>query len=126
MVSLILQALVICSTTWFLWKLFRGLFVKTDLDRIPGPPSPSFLYGMHTSFPLSECLVSQRLMLVKYIGNLKELYSRQGWAFHRGLGEEYGPVVRLRGKFGVRAKATASGWDATDLCGITAKHIVHI
>ncbi|KAI0659728.1 cytochrome P450 [Cubamyces menziesii] len=77
MVSLILQALVICSTTWFLWKLFRGLFVKTDLDRIPGPPSPSFLYG-----------------------NLKELYSRQGWAFHRGLGEEYGPVVRLRGKFG--------------------------
>ncbi|KAJ8473556.1 hypothetical protein ONZ51_g7793 [Trametes cubensis] len=77
MVSLVLQVAIICSATWFLWKLFRGFIVKTDLDKLPGPPSPSFLYG-----------------------NLKELYSRQGWAYHRGLGEQYGPVVRINGKFG--------------------------
>ncbi|KAH9899159.1 cytochrome P450 [Cubamyces lactineus] len=77
MVSLVIQAAVICGATWFLWKFFRGLVVKTDLDKIPGPPSPSFVYG-----------------------HLQQLYARQGWDFHRGLGEQYGPVVRLRGKFG--------------------------
>ncbi|KAI0324776.1 hypothetical protein GY45DRAFT_1340580 [Cubamyces sp. BRFM 1775] len=77
MVSLVLQAAIICGTTWFLWKLLRGLIVKTDLDKLPGPSSSSFLYG-----------------------NLKELYSRQGLGYHRGLGEQYGPVLRLHGKFG--------------------------
>ncbi|KAI0641556.1 cytochrome P450 [Trametes meyenii] len=75
--SPLLQVLVICTITWVLWKFIRKLTTKRDIDNIPGPKSPSFIYG-----------------------NIKQLYSRQGWAFHRGLGEKFGPVVRLRGKFG--------------------------
>ncbi|KAI0666644.1 cytochrome P450 [Trametes maxima] len=77
MVSPLLQALAVCTTTWLLWKAIRRFVVKTDIDNIPGPESPSFLYG-----------------------HLDQLYDLQGWAFHRGLGEKFGPVVRLRGKFG--------------------------
>ncbi|OJT12108.1 Docosahexaenoic acid omega-hydroxylase CYP4F3 [Trametes pubescens] len=76
MVSLV-QAVLVCGATWVLWKLFRRLTVKSDLDNLPGPPSPSFLYG-----------------------NLKQLYSRQSFKFHQSLGETYGPVVGIHGKFG--------------------------
>ncbi|KAI0644414.1 cytochrome P450 [Trametes meyenii] len=77
MMSPLLQALAISVATWILFKTLRRFIVKTDLDNIPGPESPSFLYG-----------------------HLEQLYDRQGWAFHRGLGEKFGSVVRLRGKFG--------------------------
>ncbi|KAI8972816.1 cytochrome P450 [Trametes punicea] len=77
MISLLLQAVVICGTAWFLWKVFRRFVVKTDLDNLPGPPSPSFIYG-----------------------NLRQLYSMRSFKFHRRLGEEYGPVARLHGRFG--------------------------
>ncbi|KAI0355902.1 cytochrome P450 [Trametes cingulata] len=77
MISSLFQAALICGTTWLLWKFFRRAVVKTDLDNLPGPPSPSFFYG-----------------------NLRQLYSRRGFEFHRSLGEKYGPVVRLHGKFG--------------------------
>ena len=36
-------------------------------------------------------------------GNLKQLYDRQGWDFHRQLAEAYGTVSVLHGKFGVRS-----------------------
>ena len=36
------------------------------------------------------------------LGNLKQVYDRQGWAFHREVGERYGSAVKLHGKFGVR------------------------
>ena len=39
------QAALICGTSWVLWKLLRAFFVKSALDNLPGPPSPSFLYG---------------------------------------------------------------------------------
>lgn len=42
----VLEALLICSATLYLWKSFRYLVVKTDLDNLPGPPSPSFFAGM--------------------------------------------------------------------------------
>ncbi|KAJ2986929.1 hypothetical protein NUW54_g9577 [Trametes sanguinea] len=77
MVSPLLQAVAVCSVTWFLWKFFRRFVVKTDLDNLPGPPSPSFIYG-----------------------NIRQLYDRRSFKFHRHLGEEYGPVVRLHGRFG--------------------------
>ncbi|KAI0641314.1 cytochrome P450 [Trametes meyenii] len=77
MISPLLQVFTVCATTWFLWKALRRLIVKTDLDNVPGPEAPSFLYG-----------------------HLEQLYDKQGWAFHRGLGEKFGPVVRLRGKLG--------------------------
>ncbi|KAI9069672.1 cytochrome P450 [Trametes sanguinea] len=77
MVSPLLQAVAVCSVTWFLWKFFRRFVVKTDLDNLPGPPSPSFIYG-----------------------NIRQLYDRRSFKYHRHLGEEYGPVVRLHGRFG--------------------------
>lgn len=42
----IVQALLICASTWFLWRFFRYLVVKSDLDNLPGPSPPSFLFGM--------------------------------------------------------------------------------
>ncbi|OSD05201.1 cytochrome P450 [Trametes coccinea BRFM310] len=77
MVSPLLQAVTVCSFTWFLWKFFRKFVVKTDLDNLPGPTSPSFIYG-----------------------NLKQLYDRRAFKYHRQIGEEYGSVVRLHGRFG--------------------------
>ncbi|OJT12109.1 hypothetical protein TRAPUB_11334 [Trametes pubescens] len=78
MVSPLLQAVFACGATWLLWKVICRLVVKNDLDNLPGPPSPSFIYG-----------------------HVKQLYNRQtGFKFHRSLGEKYGPVVRLRDRFG--------------------------
>ncbi|KAI0370603.1 cytochrome P450 [Pilatotrama ljubarskyi] len=77
MVSLILQAALVCCITWILWKVVRRLVVKTDLDNLPGPPSPSFIYG-----------------------HIRRLFDRRSFKFHRSLGEQYGPVVRLRGMLG--------------------------
>ncbi|KAL1948949.1 hypothetical protein VTO73DRAFT_10755 [Trametes versicolor] len=75
--SPLLQAVFACGTIWCLWKAIRRLVIKSDLDNLPGPPSPSFVYG-----------------------HIKQLYDRQSFKFHRSLGETYGPVVRLRDRFG--------------------------
>ena len=45
MLTSLLEGVLICSVTWFLWKYFRQVFVKSPLDNIPGPPAKSFLYG---------------------------------------------------------------------------------
>lgn len=45
MVPPFLQAALLCGTTWILWKVFRGILLKNDLDNLPGPTSPSFIYG---------------------------------------------------------------------------------
>lgn len=76
MVGTLLQATLICGATWLLWKVLRQFVVKSALDNLPGPPSASIL-----------------------LGNLKQIYDKQGWAFHRQL-EQYGPVSVLHGKFG--------------------------
>ncbi|KAI1794332.1 cytochrome P450 [Ganoderma leucocontextum] len=76
MVGTPLQAVLTCGATWLLWKILRQFGVKSALDNLPGPPSPSML-----------------------LGNLKQIYDKQGWAFHRQL-EQYGPVSILHGKFG--------------------------
>ncbi|EIW54967.1 cytochrome P450 [Trametes versicolor FP-101664 SS1] len=76
MLSLV-QVVLACVATWLLWTLFRRLTLKSDLDNLPGPPSPSFLYG-----------------------NLRQLYSNQSFKFHKSLGEKYGPVVGLHGTLG--------------------------
>ncbi|PIL23096.1 cytochrome P450 [Ganoderma sinense ZZ0214-1] len=67
---------LVCVATYFLWVVLRPYFVKTALDNLPGPRSPSILFG-----------------------NLKQLYDKQGWAFHRRL-EQYGPISVLHGRFG--------------------------
>ncbi|OBZ67636.1 Docosahexaenoic acid omega-hydroxylase CYP4F3 [Grifola frondosa] len=76
-ITVLLQSALICAATWFLWRYFRHIFVKSPLDNLPGPPSQSFVKG-----------------------NLSQLYDPHGWAFHRELAETYGPVVKLHGMFG--------------------------
>ena len=42
----VLQAILICTSTWFLLKFFLGLSVmKSNLDNVLGPPSSSLLNG---------------------------------------------------------------------------------
>ncbi|TFK92491.1 cytochrome P450 [Polyporus arcularius HHB13444] len=77
MFGVLFQAAFVCALTWLLLKVVRRYTVKSALDNLPGPPSPSFLHG-----------------------NLQQLYDKQGWEFHRELGEKYGHVVLLHGKFG--------------------------
>ncbi|KAM5537528.1 hypothetical protein V8D89_008855 [Ganoderma adspersum] len=73
----VLQAILICTSTWFLWRFFRQSVVKSNLDNIPGPASPSFLYG-----------------------HIQKLRDKQGWAFHEELAEKYPAVVRLAAPLG--------------------------
>ncbi|KAI0631285.1 cytochrome P450 [Trametes polyzona] len=83
MVSPVVQAVLALGIVWIVWRIGRRLVVKSDLDNLPGPASPSFIYG-----------------------NLQQLYSRRGFKFHRSLGELYGSVVRLHGKFGSKVLYT--------------------
>ncbi|KAH9941870.1 cytochrome P450 [Epithele typhae] len=72
-------ALLVLGGSWILWKVIRPFVFKSTLDRLPGPPNQSFLYG-----------------------NLKQVYQKDGWAFHKTLGE-YDRVCALHGKFGASA-----------------------
>ncbi len=101
MLGVLCQAAFVCGSTWLLWKVVRRYTVHSVLDNLPGPPSPSFLHGQST--------MSRRIFRVPYLppGNLQQLYDKQGWDFHRELGEKYGHVVLLHGKFGVRSEYRA-------------------
>ncbi|EJF59821.1 cytochrome P450 [Dichomitus squalens] len=74
----LLQGIVICSVTWFLWKYFRQVFVKSPLDNVPGPAAESFIYG-----------------------NLRQILDRNGWDFIKSL-ESYDGVAKLHGPLGHR------------------------
>ncbi|KAI0676257.1 cytochrome P450 [Trametes maxima] len=71
------ELLLICGLAWIFWRLLRPRVAGRVLDNLPGPPKQSLLYG-----------------------NLKQLYDKRGWKFHHELGDKYGPVVKLHGKFG--------------------------
>ncbi|KAJ3559695.1 hypothetical protein NM688_g182 [Phlebia brevispora] len=76
----ILQTVFVFGVCWFLWRLFRPYVLKSPLDNIPGPPSPSF-----------------------FKGNIPQLFNRHnGWEFHVQLAK-YGSVVRFTEMFGKRA-----------------------
>ncbi|KAI5892439.1 cytochrome P450 [Schizophyllum commune H4-8] len=61
------------------WRFVNRFVLRTPLDNIPGPASPSVLTG-----------------------NFQQLYSVSGWEFHAKLAREYGSVVRLTGPLGER------------------------
>ncbi|KAI0327588.1 cytochrome P450 [Cubamyces sp. BRFM 1775] len=77
MFTILLESALICAVTWTLWSYFRQMCVKSPLDNIPGPPSPSWMTG-----------------------NLPQMFNRQGIPFYHDLIEKYGPVVRLHGAYG--------------------------
>ncbi|KAJ7839582.1 cytochrome P450 [Mycena olivaceomarginata] len=80
MASLI-QALLLIATVWTARWLWGVLSSRRILNNIPGPRSPSL-----------------------WTGNLKEIFSFDGWDFHHELGEKYGGVVRIDGMLGVRCR----------------------
>ncbi|KAJ7903612.1 cytochrome P450 [Mycena olivaceomarginata] len=72
-----IQVLLFIATIWTARWLWGVLSSRRVLNNIPGPRSPSF-----------------------WTGNLKELYSFDGWDFHHELGQKYGGVVRIDGLLG--------------------------
>ncbi|CDO70522.1 hypothetical protein BN946_scf184569.g65 [Trametes cinnabarina] len=75
--SVLLQAVVISVLGWAAWSLIRPLFVKSPLDRVAGPQSPSLLAG-----------------------NLGQLFDTDAWGFHDEVATRYGPVVKIHAPFG--------------------------
>ncbi|KIK05286.1 hypothetical protein K443DRAFT_641813 [Laccaria amethystina LaAM-08-1] len=77
MLYLILQAIYLYGLSFAFWRVVRQYFVKTSLDNIPGPPSPSFFQG-----------------------NFRQLFTIHGWAFHKYIAAKYGGVVKVKALFG--------------------------
>ncbi|OSD01429.1 cytochrome P450 [Trametes coccinea BRFM310] len=75
--SVLLQTIVVALLAWAVWSLIRPLFVKSPLDRVAGPPSPSLLAG-----------------------NLGQLFDADAWGFHDEVATRYGPVVKINAPFG--------------------------
>ena len=50
MLSTVAQAALVCGGVWLFWKFVRRFVVKSTLDNLPGPESPSFLYGAYQTF----------------------------------------------------------------------------
>ncbi|KAH9852330.1 cytochrome P450 [Lenzites betulinus] len=77
MIAVLAQAFLLGGAAWWVWQILRPYLTRSTLDNLPGPQSQSFFYG-----------------------NLKQLYDKKGWDFHRSLGPLYGPALKLHGKFG--------------------------
>ncbi|KAF8966255.1 cytochrome P450 [Flammula alnicola] len=73
----LVEAFALYTVSWFLWRTFRRGFFKLPLDNIPGPPARSFWKG---SFP--------------------DIFSLNGWAFHKEIAEKYGRVVKIKAFLG--------------------------
>ncbi|KAF6762398.1 cytochrome P450 [Ephemerocybe angulata] len=72
----IVPSVLVASITW---SLIRRFIFPSPLDKIPGPAAKSFVGG---HFP--------------------EMFTPDGWDFHRKLVEKYGRVIRLYGIFRAR------------------------
>lgn len=77
MLYLILQAIFLYGLSFAFWRVVRQYIVKTSLDNIPGPPSPSFFQG-----------------------NFRQLFTIYGWDFHKDIAAKYGGVVKVKALFG--------------------------
>ncbi|KAF7972720.1 hypothetical protein HWV62_17178 [Athelia sp. TMB] len=93
-----LQNLLIASGLLALiWKLL-AVFTKHPFDNLPGPPSPSFIYGLST-----ELLYAKFISHAASVpGSIKQFRDPHGWAFHQSIAETYGSVVKYRGLFNLR------------------------
>ena len=85
------------------WHFIRPYVIKSPLAVIPGPPSPSLMFGQYNAFPTQFSL--NILWLTSYfplfLGNFKQLMNKDGWKFHFDLQEKFEGLVRLRGLLGV-------------------------
>ncbi|KAI8974185.1 cytochrome P450 [Trametes punicea] len=69
----------VCAVLFVLWQILREYFVRSPVDNLQGPPSPSVLQGHITA-----------------------LFEAHGWKFVKDISEKYGPVVKLQGILGAR------------------------
>ncbi|KAF8805234.1 cytochrome P450 [Phlegmacium glaucopus] len=77
MSSILLQAIIVCATSYALWKVLRQFFFKSALDNLPGPPSQSLLFGV---FP--------------------QLFNTNAWEFHKEIAQKYGSVIKIKAFLG--------------------------
>lgn len=77
MLGLIFKGIFSFAIFWAFYCVLRRLVVKTALDNIPGPPSPSF-----------------------FKGNFPQLFNVNGWEFHQDIATKYGGVVKVKALFG--------------------------
>ncbi|KAJ7931394.1 cytochrome P450 [Mycena leptocephala] len=75
--SSLTQFLLFAAVVWVARWFWLVLSARNILNKIRGPSSPSF-----------------------WTGNFPDIYSVNGWDFHRELGEKYGGVVRVDGLLG--------------------------
>ena len=67
MLTLILQGILLYGLSVACWHVFRQYVVKTALDNIPGPPSPSFFKGLTSplvKWTMSEYIYRRKLSAV--------------------------------------------------------------
>ncbi|TEB29745.1 cytochrome P450 [Coprinellus micaceus] len=79
-VTPLFQVALITASSWVFWRGLRRWLTKNPLDNIPGPPKASWLAG-----------------------HFEQLWDvNDGWAFHKGIANRYGGVIRLGGPLGKR------------------------
>ena len=49
----VLSVVILATTLYALWRVFRNYLVAHPMDNLPGPPPSSFLFGMYRGQPLS-------------------------------------------------------------------------
>ncbi|EPT02239.1 hypothetical protein FOMPIDRAFT_1047944 [Fomitopsis schrenkii] len=70
---------VLVGAAYTVISILKNYVVRSPLDNIPRPPRGHWMYG-----------------------NLRQLFSRNGWEFNNSINSDYGPVVKLHGMFGTR------------------------
>ncbi|KAM5540052.1 hypothetical protein V8D89_006192 [Ganoderma adspersum] len=74
-------AALVASTfaLYFVWLLLRNYLVRSPLDKIPGPPPGSIVWG-----------------------NIFQIFNHNSWPYLDNLIETYGPLAKFQGSFGIR------------------------
>ena len=103
-----------------LWGLYRKLFAKSPLSVLPGPPSPSFIYG--------KAAVDwyTRILLTTCSGHINQVFDPNGWDFFSKLQENYEAAVRLNGVLKVRLYKTIHGVPFVLLIGWIKSDLLYI
>lgn len=82
-----IRVIVAALVFWLSWRLLRSLVSGRSLDNVAGPPSKSFWKGQSISARnMATVLTSVFLHLT--LGNFKELFSPDGWAFHDAIAKQ--------------------------------------
>ena len=86
-------------TLYFVWLLVRNYLVRSPLDKIPGPPPASIVWGTWDV----GCHGSTQRLTRMATGNMFQIFNHNSWKFLDNLIETYGPLSKFQGFFGVRS-----------------------